>query len=181
MRKRAKVSGSLANVRALAQGVHLYANDNGGRFPKWSTSGGSEGWFLTLRPYVEGEGVSAWVHPAFADPLDERPPPSSTTNHQIGWKLSVITTQGHASAPGGAARSAEPRLLTEIKDPANTILFAPNMWHTRESWQNADQIQSLFDRLNGKATYAFIDGHAELLALEETYDPAQGIDRWSDQ
>jgi len=182
MQKRARSAESLANVKSLAAAVAINAAENNNRFPKWGTATGSSAWMLELRPALGGaSNQSVWRMPVFKDPLDNRPSPVGPGGHAIGWDLSLITTQRHDTAPSATARRSDPRPLAAIERPGSTILFGPFMWHTGEGWQDTADIQNRFERLGNKAAFAFVDGHAEFLSREDTYNPAENVNLWIGQ
>ena len=176
MIERGQVSKSISNVREFAM-VHLmYANEHGGQLPaQWDTQippDDRDDWHRSqqFRPYLDGQDL--WEHPVTRDPLMENPDRSH--GHVSGWMMTNASLQGNDQT-----RSSPPRKMASIPEPSKTILLAPRRWHTKLSWENEETFKKGFRRYqDSKSTFAFMDGHAELLSFEETYDPGASVNLW---
>lgn len=184
-----------SRLRALGQSVLLYAGDSEGRFPQSGHSGSS--WATAVAPYLG--------QPQLDNPLDYRErtpfvcPLHAETDASAHWsyglnvffELSAQLRYTPAGLPILGSRdnySGSPETwhrLGDIPAPSATVLLAENahpvadhfmahQWSAPAAARNA--VAS--GRHDGKSHYAFVDGHVERLAVEKTFDPASGIDRW---
>jgi prepilin-type processing-associated H-X9-DG protein len=77
------------------------------------------------------------------------------------------------------------RTLSSLPRPSRTILLAEIggssdhvMAHFWEG-EGTSGLDCSHDRHDGKAHYAFADGHIELLGLDAIYSPSKGINLWN--
>lgn len=185
-------------LRALAQSVLLYATDNNGHLPQSGHSGSS--WAAAIAPYI-GE-------PQLDNPLDYRNrapfvcPAHTAAQTEVpshwSYGLNVFfelsaqlryTPVGLPILGSGDTYAGSPATwhrLSDIPSAVNTVLLAENphplsdhfmahQWSSPAAAVNA--VAS--DRHNGKANYAFADGHIEMLPIKKTFDPDNGINRWN--
>jgi prepilin-type N-terminal cleavage/methylation domain-containing protein/prepilin-type processing-associated H-X9-DG protein len=180
-RKIAQSTVCLSNLRSLAQAVYSYANDHreqlvtaglahGGSVDEEAT------WLKTLREHYGNALIARcpsdrsiyWDTPW---PGTE-PPQYRRTSYATSY---YIEDEDHGG--GGYTR------LGLIKRPAQTILMAelaergqyavadhihPAQWFANPAEFAAEEI--FHDKHRGKANYSFLDGHAEYLPFEQTYD-----------
>ncbi|MEO0797048.1 MAG: prepilin-type N-terminal cleavage/methylation domain-containing protein [Verrucomicrobiota bacterium] len=180
-----------ANLRALGQAALLYANEHEGEFPrsKHSARGANtRPWNTTIQPYLgydssmTGDEVADSIERHCRCPKDERESHSS-----YGLNVYVeLDLHLNPSDYGSGWQGETWRTLASMPAPNQTILFAE-----LKSGENADHVMAHFwtgntanaevaiDRHGGKANYAFVDGHVELLLVESVFDASNGINKWN--
>jgi prepilin-type N-terminal cleavage/methylation domain-containing protein/prepilin-type processing-associated H-X9-DG protein len=82
-------------------------------------------------------------------------------------------TWGDFNRPINVSDPAQMILLAEVHGCRDGKLYRKVF---RSDWPSG---YAAFDRHGGRSVYAFMDGHVEVLAFEETYDETNGIDLWT--
>lgn len=178
----------LGTLRSLGAAVRLFAQDHHDNFPRSFHSAAAHrepGWAASLVPYldtIEPRTPAQWrevfnryfrcpAHDA-TDPMhysyglnvyfELDPNGDDYPGHPATWRKSVLVP-----------RPAETILLGEIRT-TGTDHFMCHMW----SSANAARNTIAHERHGGKSNYLFVDGHVATLALEETFAPREGRNRW---
>ena len=178
----ARSAQCLSQARQLGLAVGLYADENTDEFPRSQHSAFAHGqlvWARAVAPQL-GSSILAWTNllpGLYHCPCDRR-------TAKLGYGLNVYFELGPNDDYPGSPRTW--RRSTSIPRPADTVLFA-------ETASDADHIMAHFwsttadasdvdNRRHGqRANYSFVDGHAQSLRLEDTYDPAAQLNRWNPQ
>ncbi len=189
-RERADNLLCLSRLRSLGQGIRLSALDNAGDFPRSFHSAGSHGqanWVATIAPFlgINAEtGSQEWtdaINKTFRCPSDRTRDP---------WMFSYGLNVFFELTPDGDDYTGSPatwRKAESVPRPARTILLAESrpvafgdhfMCH---QWSSINAARNAMDSLrHGKTSnYLFVDGHAEALKVQQTFDPAEGINLWN--
>jgi prepilin-type processing-associated H-X9-DG protein len=170
----------LSQMRQIGLAVRYYADKNDDEFPRSQHSAFAHGhlsWGRAIAPQLGSSGT-AWTNllqGIYHCPSDKR----TTTLWSYG--LNVYFELGSDDDYTGKPQTW--RRWSSIPQPSATILFAesassadhimPNFWITPSDAADLDA-----KRHRSKANYAFVDGHAQLLPLTQTYAPPQ-MDLWN--
>ena len=183
-RDSAGASRCLAQMRQLATAIHLWGSDRGGEFPRSSHSAfahRSRGWQREILPYL-GEKDSR-ITPELAERYFRCPADTRTQGSSYGLNVFFELDPDADDYEGAPARW---RRMAALPAPAHTVLLAEI-----KAESSADHVMAHFwsgsaeggevavERHGGKSHFVFADGRAALLAVEETYDPARGINCWN--
>lgn len=176
------------NLRQLAAGVQLYANDHGGQLPRSDHSAFAHrqrSWLSTIQPYLgadealQGEALDKAIERHCRCPSEEGRESGSSYGLNVHFELAPASDD-YDGAP------ATWRRMMQIPAPSQTILLAE-----LAPGYGADHVMAHFwggdvdgaevdiDRHDGQANYAFVDGHVECLPVKAIYDPANQINRWN--
>lgn len=174
-------------LRQLSIALLACAGDNNMTLPRSSHSAyavSERGWSRSILPYL-GErsdmANSEWAKAQakyFRCPADK----SRTTGQSYGLNVFFELRPEFDEYEGSPDQW---RTLPAVPAPARSILLA-------EVGGSSDHVMAHFwtdsqaggfdcahDRHAGKANFAFVDGHVESLRLEQTFDPAAGINLWN--
>lgn len=183
----------LSKMRSLGTGIGLCSLDNGNEFPRSSHSAGRKNeisWQFQIYTYLgepEVFGPVPWAN-VFnrhfrcpADPATDFNIPSYAMN--VFFELSAEADSGdsYAGSPttwrkaASVPRPARTVLLAEPRATENGDHFMCHEWSSLNAARNA----VAWDRHSKKSNYLFVDGHVESLRVEDTFDPAQGVNLWN--
>ncbi len=178
-RRSAQSIHCLNQMRQLGFAAMLYADENDDSYPRSQHSAFAHRelpWARALAPLL-GSTTSAWRDLLKTSYRCSR----DTRKDQLGFGLNVYFELGEGDDYPGYPQTWRRR--SDVTNPSGTILFAennsaadhimPNFWSGP-----ADAVDCAYDRHDGKANYAFADGHAESREFTTIYDPAKGIDAW---
>ena len=174
----------LVKTRELGNAVGYFRADNDDRMPRSNHSAFAARampWEYALYRYFSGTMFespdSGWQRvrdESFTCPFDDRKDRLSY-GYNVYYELTEPETKGTVWRVG-----------TRIPHPSTTILFGE-----LEDSSATDHVMAHFwvqfnapaeiekDRHRPKASYVFVDGHAEERAFEQTYDDALGLDSWN--
>jgi len=175
----ARAAQCLSNMRQLGFAVRHFADDNKGALPRSQHSAFAHRelpWERSLAPYL-GSSTKTWTNlleGVYHCPSDRR---------TLAWSygLNVYYELGIYDDYAGKPRTW--RRLIQLRRPATTILFAENASNTDHImphfWFSAAEAVDLSStRHRQRANYTFADGHAELLALVQVFEPPR-TDLWN--
>ena len=182
-RDSAKSIQCLNQMRQISLATRLYAEENNDEFPRSQHSAFANRqlpWERNLAPFLGVTGsATAWtnlLNGIYHCPKDEKP---GHLSYGFNYFFEVGPDDDYPGKP------ATWRKLSLLPKPATTVNYAEisiGADHVMPalSWVNsADAAGELAARRhNGKANYAFVDGHAELLPLARTFNPPQ-VDLWN--
>ena len=177
--QKARQTELAGNMKTIAGGMMLYANDNGRRLPATYQPGGS--WQDVVSVYLGRTSANI-----FHDPLD-------TQRHLVNGTRRLSRNIAHNGFSSGANFPPPPngagyRLLDSIAQPSKLLMLT-----TGESQGdsaagyciriNSNTCRSLFDlskltRIPGKHMCTFVDGHTELIPAADIMKEAEK-DRFS--
>lgn len=161
-----------ANLRQIASGLALYAQDHASHLPQRyygsDATGQKIGYCEVILPYLDSGHTPA--------------------NSDAAKRLYACPLQkpGHYPAdPGYGMNYFYDNASLLAVAPTETILLAETAGPAGLGSRNADRDNGSNGKLDdtrhrGKANYAFFDGHVELLTYRETRQPLAGatVDRW---
>jgi general secretion pathway protein G len=169
----------LSQMRQIGLAVRLYAEDNNDEFPRSQHSAFAHGqptWGRAIAPQL-GVSDTTWtnlLHGIYHCPTDKRTTPWS-------YGMNVYFELGPDDDYTGKPQTW--RRWSHIPQPTATIVFAesassadhimPNFWVTTADAADVDA-----KRHRGKANYAFVDGHSQLLPFSQIYAPPK-VDLWN--
>jgi len=188
--KKTETLQCLAKMRTLGAAAILYGQDHNGAFPRSIHSAYAareKNWVQTIAPYV-GDGLDStapnWkenFNRFYRCPADAH---TSTSFYSYGFNVYFELNPGSDDYVGSPTTW---RKIIQVPHPAKTILLAEAspiangdhlMCHMWESLLAADN--DLDGLRHGKTSnYLFVDGHAESLRVDGTFDPAKNINRWN--
>ncbi|MFZ4775594.1 MAG: prepilin-type N-terminal cleavage/methylation domain-containing protein [Terrimicrobiaceae bacterium] len=180
----------LSKLRSLGSGIALYSLDHGGEFPRsfHSCSGaGKPEWSRALFPYL---GLPSDPTPAEWDQHFNktfRCPADKQRDSNI-WSY-ALNVHFELSPDGddyeGAPATWNRRMNVE-RSNATILLAEPRgnyfgdhlMCH---QWSGLTGARNALDsKRHGKTSnYLFVDGHAESLTVEATFDPSKNLNLWN--
>ncbi len=174
----------ISQMRQLSAAIHLWGMERGGEFPRSSHSAFahlSRGWQREILTYLgekEGPVTSELAARHFRCPADNR---TNGTSYGLNVYFELDPeSDDYDGAPARwrrmAALPAPSRtvLLAEIKTESSADHVMAHFWSG-----SAEGSEVAINRHDGRSHFVFADGHAARLAVEETYDPARGIDCWN--
>lgn len=180
----------LSKLKILGSGIALYSQDNDWEFPRsfHSCSGaGKTEWSRAILPYLglpSNPSTIEWT--ALFNKFYRCPADKQTDPNIWSYALNVyfeLSPDGddYAGAPATWNR------ITNVNHPSASILLAEprgiyfgdhlmcHQWSGLAGARNA-----LDSKRHGKTSnYLFVDGHAECLAVESTFDPSKLLDKWN--
>jgi prepilin-type processing-associated H-X9-DG protein/prepilin-type N-terminal cleavage/methylation domain-containing protein len=190
VRKSAQSTTCLSQLRQLGMAVTLYAHDHHGLLPRSSHSALAHSvmpWGYALMPYLgkghyDGAG-QAWddlfngLYRCPADPRTDR----YSYGKNVWFELTAGETGefvGQASGPifpkiSSCKCGCAPVLFGEINSNAMTDHAMAHFWH----FGGEPEIDR--GRHGRTSNYVFLDGHAESLPFNETFDLSRSVDRWN--
>lgn len=156
----------LSNLRNLAVGAGLYADDYDGQIIPASLDdpGGSLGicWDVTIQPYVRN--VQLLICPSDEMPSSAAGRVSYAHSYGINFQLSYV-----GGYNGSSLR------LAQVKRPAETLLFFELLgrYHSFGADYDMDKLERVDPNRHGAGSnYSFLDGHAKWLRPEATVEPS---------
>ncbi len=182
----------LQQMRTLGDAIRLYAQDNNGEFPRSIHSAYANrqrGWSREVLPYLSKysntPSTTEWsqaVKTFLRCPIDER------TNANVwSYGLNVFFELD----PTGDDYEGSPatwRRLVNVGNPSQTILLAEsrnnsvNIDHfMAQNWDTLAAAANAVDSTrHGKTSnFVFVEGHAESLTLDRTYNPSTKVNCWN--
>jgi prepilin-type N-terminal cleavage/methylation domain-containing protein/prepilin-type processing-associated H-X9-DG protein len=175
----ARATQCLSNMRQLGLATTLLADDQAGLLPRSQHSAFANRelpWERTIAPYL---GSSTKTYTNLLDGVYHCPSDGRATPWSYG--LNVYYELGSEDDYAGKPQTW--RRISQLPRPAATILFADNESSTdhimAHFWFTMNGVVDLaYDRHKSRANYAFADGHAELMPLDQVFNPPQ-TDRWN--
>ena len=183
-RREGMCTACLAKTRELGNAVGYFRADNEDRMPRSNHSAFAARtlpWEYALYRYFSGVSFEApdeaWTRvrdESFACPFDDRIDRLSY-GYNVYYELTEAETQDKVWRVG-----------TRVPHPSTTILFgelADNsatdhvMAHFWVQFNAPAEIEK--NRHRPRASYVFVDGHAEERAFEQTFDDSRGLDAWN--
>ncbi len=174
----------LEQMRTLGSGIRLYAQDNDANFPRSIHSGGE--WSISILPYLgyrenlsDGESLGRF-NSSF------RCPAHKSSNSYI-WSYGINVFFELDAGDGYEGKPATWHKLINIERPGSTILLGElkgttaNLDHFMcHQWSSTATAKSAIahDRHLKKSNYLFVDGHAESLSVEASFNPTKNINKW---
>ena len=185
----ARCSACLSQMRQIGSATLLYAHANKGRLPRSSHSALAAHvmpWGYALVPSITGErylGPGPDWDNLFND-LYRCPNDPRTDKWSYGKNVWFELSSGETGELLGQANGPTYETLCHIPNHHRTILFGE-----LASGSMGDHIMAHFwnmggapevdmKRHSGQSNYVFIDGHAETLEFNTTFDLAAKIDLW---
>lgn len=178
---KARTTRCQAQSRSIVQAVAAFAASNQGRLPENRTivrSGAYETWrhrFATDGYIPAGAAWACPDHPG--EPLDELGE-ADGANTCVGDTPASYALNGHLLWRRELRDSERDRPDFQIRRPAHTVVIAetrarfPDLRVTNQIIASDDGPGGLFGYWHGgKGSYAFIDGHVELVGLLDTGSP----------
>lgn len=174
----------LAKMRQLSTAMQMWGADRGGEFPRSSHSAfahRSRGWQREILSYLgeaDGHVTPELQRRYFRCPADGR-----TNGSSYGLNVFFELDPDADDYEGAPARW---RRASSLAAPSRTVLLAEIKTESSADhvmahfWSgSAEGSEVAVERHNGRSNFVFADGSAALLRVEETYDPALGINRWN--
>ncbi len=168
----------LSNMRQMGIALQSYVIDNGDRLPPSSchTTDPKEYWLSRLARHTKetllfrcpSDKAKTFID--WTRPLDDQPTDARWSSYALNALLDPLCP----------LYSGQYNYVTTIKRPQFCVYVA----ESPSSWTNYDHIhpeqwfyniqlakgQIAWDRHSGKSNYLFVDGHAETLEIETTYN-----------
>jgi prepilin-type N-terminal cleavage/methylation domain-containing protein/prepilin-type processing-associated H-X9-DG protein len=187
-RRSAQSVACLSQVRQIGQATQMYADEHKQSLPRSTHSylaHGVKPWGYALGPYLAsdaagkpGPAFDSLFNGVYRCPGDEREDVWS-----YGKNAWFELSAGETGEIEGTANGPTYPRTTDVPQPTATVLFAE-----LDSGSMADHIMAHFWYLGGKpevdtdrhgdtSNYGFVDGHAEALRFEETFQEPD-LDRW---
>lgn len=176
------------NMRTIANGVIQYANDNGGRLPASSQPEGS--WQTVVSEYLGQTRILSvpelYKASSFHDPLDTVELPYHATK-RASLNIALNGMARFTNTPSGSIpptpSGASYRVLASISQPSKLLLMTTGETQL-DSYSgycmrlNSNAFRkpadpSILTRIPGKHMCGFVDGHTELLPIEEILTEAE--------
>jgi len=188
--ERARSARCAGKLKVLGGGIHLYAQDHDGDFPRSLHSAGvarEPGWVLSVAPYLgvpKTRSIAEWQ--LYFNRLFRCPNDKMTDVNIPSYGLNVF----FELTPDGDDYEGSPatwRKVMQVPTPSRTILLAEtrpvafgdhvmcHQWAGPAAAKNALS----HDRHSKMANYLFVDGHVERLPSEATFAPKKGTDLWN--
>lgn len=188
--RRADAVQCAGKMKSLGVATLLYTQEQDGQLPRSFHSAGAHrqaGWARSLAPYLgasEEQIENQW--PALFDDWFRSPVDATSDVRIYSYGLNVHFELD----PDGDDYIGSPatwRRLHQSPNPAATIWMAqpkPVLYGDHLMCHQWSGLQAAKNALNhsvhgGKANYLFLDGHVEMLRVEETFDPVRKINRWN--
>ncbi len=180
----------LSKLRSLGSGIALYSLDHSGEFPRsfHSCSGaGKPEWSRAILPYL---GLPSDPSPAewnqHFNKIFRCPSDKERDSNIWSYALNVHFELSPDGDDYEGAPTTWNRLMNVERPNATILLAEPRgnyfgdhlMCH---QWSGLPGARNALDsRRHGRsANYLFVDGHAESLPLESTFDPSKNLNKWN--
>ena len=158
-REKARQTSCLSNMKQIAYGIYMYAQDYDEVLPTLE-HGGHEGWLDQITPYTKNEQIkrcpsdSSFFVPG-------RRTSYAVNNSMNGISMSVVT------APASTVYAAEQA------DGRPGDHYHPLSWGGANNfaWMNGKPTEVAWNRHHLGSNYAFLDSHARWMRFEATYSP----------
>jgi len=183
-RSSSQAAECLSTMRQLSTAMQLWGADRGGEFPRSSHSAfahRSRGWQREILPYLGETGSIVTLEQQrryFRCPADTR-----TNGTSYGLNVFFELDPDADDYEGAPSRW---RRASSLPAPSRTVLLAEIKTDSAADhvmahfWSgSAAGSEVAIDRHDGRSNFVFADGSAALLEVEDTYDPARGINRWN--
>lgn len=177
-----------AKLRSLGSAMQLYAVEHDGRFPRSFHSAGANrepGWAASIVPYLTGQSVEnldweSTFNRYYRSPFDEETNPL-IYSYGLNVHFELHPSEDYAGSPQTW------RHLADVPHPSQTVMMARttpvmfgdhfmcHFWSSLRGAQNSVRV----DKHDGKAHFLYVDGRVERQRVEETFDPAAGLNRWN--
>jgi len=188
--RRANAIKCAATLKSLGTATLLYTQENQDQFPRSFHSAGAHrqpGWAASIAPYLGVVGTqieSDWpgvFNAGFRCPEDRTSDPFV---YSYGFNVHFELDPDGDDYTGSPATW---RRLEHCPAPAGTILIGetrPVRFGDHLMCHQWSGIQGAKNALNhavhgGRANYLFLDGHVEMLRVDETFAPSAGNNRWN--
>jgi len=162
-REKARQTACLSNMRQVALGVYLYAQDYDETLP---TTGDDDrlSWIDQIVPYVRNDQIRRC-------PSDSGFGASSAHRTSYG----VNNYFGHGMSLAAIPSPASVIYAAEIVDTEEGDHYHPMFWgdvpDNDWAWHDGKPTEVAYARHNGGANYAFLDSHARWHRFEATFSP----------
>lgn len=177
-------------LRSIGVAMSLYVQENGGRYPRSAHSAAANrelGWTSAITPYLDqrvANSPASWkaiFNEYFRCPADSSDDPSE---HSYGLNVHFELDPDGDDYPGSPASWHR---IVQVSRPSRTILVAEPSIGSRadhfmaHQWSGVGASRNAIDheRHAARSNYLFGDGHVESLAVEQTFDPGEGINLWN--
>lgn len=180
-RKTACATRCANQLRQITLAVHLYASDYQQALPRTSHSAflyGQLPWSRALATYF-GSAAATWTN--LFEGVYRCPSKTGSGLWSYGMSVYFELSPDYDDYIGSPATWNR---VEQVLHPTTTILLAEvpgsidhlmvHFWTTP-----ADATDVASTRHRGRANYAFVDGHVELLRFGQTYAPSEGKDMWN--
>lgn len=196
--EKAEAAQCFGNMRALSQGILMYAQDQG-TFPKTSHSGGS--WATAIAPYLEEPVLSSSseyrTRQLFTCPANKIKSPDGKVAMSYGMNVFFELSSERRYTPAGMpimsrdsyeGSPATWHRIINVPNPTRTVLLAENANSAQgadhfmaHQWNTAIAAQTAVDtkRHAGRSNFAFVDGHIESQPITATFSPSAQVNLWN--
>lgn len=191
MQSQARTVQCVNKMRTLGSGVLLYAQDHDGEFPRSSHSAygrGQPGWGRSISPYL-GEG-DVTADDAWQRVYDRNFVCPKDASWVEGWSYALNVYYELETYERYEGKPATWHRLVQVPQPTRTILIAEckhsgfmgdhvmsHLWSRAESALGA--IDATRHGARAGSHYVFVDGHVEAMDVEQTFNPAAGVNLWN--
>ncbi len=189
--RQAQTAQCATKLKSLGAAISLYTIENQGELPRsWHSAGAhrQSGWAASIAPYL---GVTdEQIQNNWAGVFDQHFRSPTDSSEESPFIYSYGMNVHFELDPNGDDYVGQPatwRRLQQIPRPTRTILLAQtrpimfgdhlmcHLWNSIDAAKNALNHEAH----NGRANYLFVDGHVELLAVEQTFAPSQELNLWN--
>lgn len=170
----------LGQMRQIGLATRLYADENGGLFPRSRHSAAAsrqQPWERAIAPYIGGPDTSNSTFTNLAARIfhcsaDKKAAPSLSYGLNVYFELEA--SDGYRPC----------HQMSQVPRPATTVAYCEIVLaddHVMpEDWTSLTDAEEAVDstRHRQKSNFLFVDGHTQLLPLAQTYDPP-ALDNWN--
>ncbi|HZO87508.1 MAG TPA: DUF1559 domain-containing protein [Chthonomonadaceae bacterium] len=162
-REKARQTVCLSNMKQIALGIYMYAQDYDETLPT-TADDGRLSWIDQIVPYVKNDQIRRCPSDSgFALHPEHKSSYGVNNYFGLGMSLAAIST------PSDTIYAAE--LVGENEDDHFHPMYWGNVPDNDWAWRNGKPTEVAYARHNGGANYAFLDNHAKWLRFEMTYNP----------